>query len=159
MDNTLNMNIEQALKDRDLQLVMHKASSKFTRQLDSDSIQSCQMVAMWKAMENFDPNRGIKFITYLYKCVFVECLKEVKFVNKSKRSNGKLHDNVEAKNSSEITIMELLDEAQNDEERSMLKDRLANKTIAEMAETRSVSREIVRRRLKRLTTKIGKRHR
>ena len=157
--DTLNINIEKALKDRDLQMVMHKASGKFARQLDQDSIQSCQMVAMWKAMENFDPNRGIKFITYLYKCVFVECLKEVKFVNKSKRNSGRLHDNVEAKKNNDISIMELLDEAHTQEERSMLEDRLANKTIAEMAETRNVSREIVRRRLKRLTTKIGKRHR
>ena len=53
--DTLNTQVENALKNRDYQLVMHKASSSFARQLDVDTLQSCQMVALWKAIKNFDP--------------------------------------------------------------------------------------------------------
>ena len=156
--DTLNTQVENALKNRDYQLVMHKASSSFARQLDVDTLQSCQMVALWKAIKNFDPTRGTQIFTYLYKCVYVECLKEVKFQNKGKRADSKLHDNIEAKPTSTVDVFDLMDEVDNEADREMLQDRLQNKTIAEMAETRGVSREIVRRRLKRLTGRIRRRH-
>lgn len=157
MSNTLKtMTIEDALNNKDFQKVMHKASNRFVRQLDPDTVQSCQMTALWRAMSKFDHSRGTKFMTYLYKCVFVECLKETKFVNKGRQAGQrKLHDNIEAaRNDSSLTLVDIMDEVKNEEEAALLRDKLANKTIAEMAESRNVSRETVRRQLNSLKARL-----
>lgn len=150
------MTIEEALESKEVQKVMHKASSRFTRQLDVDTLQSCHMVALWRAMEKFDFSRGTKFMTYLYKCVFVECLKEAKFINKGRKlEQRKLHDNIEAtRNDPSLTLVDIMDEISNEEEAELLRDKLANKTIAEMAESRNVSRETVRRQLNTLKARL-----
>lgn len=67
-----------ALKNIDNVKIMQKASSKYRGSLDIDEIKSCQMIGLWKAMEKFDENHGIKFTTFLYNVVRNECRKRIR---------------------------------------------------------------------------------
>lgn len=150
--NSINDSINNALKDENILKIMNKASKRFKNQLDSDAIKTCQLNALWKTFLNHDPNKGAKFTTYLYKGVFIECMKEIKFSNKNK-SFGKLHDNIPSNNDVFLHI-DLMDEFSNIDDRELINDRLSNMTIAEIAEKRGKNRESIRRKIHKLADSI-----
>jgi DNA-directed RNA polymerase specialized sigma24 family protein len=150
----LNNKIEEALKDTNIVKIMNKASKRFKNQLDTDTIKTCQLNALWKTFVNHDPQKGAKFTTYLYNGVFIECMKEIKFNQKSLKNNGKLHDNISS-NKNQFLMIDLLDELQDDEEKEIFMDRLANMTIAEMAEKYDKNRESTRRKMHKVFKKIA----
>ena len=80
----IDKKIENALNDKDIVNIMNHACKKFVTQLDPDDIYTCKLNALWKCFLNFKPEKKCKFTTYLYKDVYIECLKAVKFVNKGK---------------------------------------------------------------------------
>lgn len=148
----LNNKIEEALKDVNILKIMNKASKRFKNQLDKDTIKTCQLNALWKTFVNHDPAKGAKFTTYLYNGVFIECMKEIKFYQKSARNSGKLHDNIQ-ENKDQYLIIDILDEL-NASEKEIFLDRLSNMTIAEMAEKYGKNRESTRRKMHKVLQKI-----
>lgn len=150
----INTKIEEALKDINIVKIMNKASKRFKNQLDSDTIKTCQLNALWKTFVNHDPEKGAKFTTYLYNGVFIECMKEIKFSQKSLKNSGKLHDNITT-NKNQFLIVDLLDELKDDEEKEIFMDRLSNMTIAEMAEKYGKNRESTRRKMHKVFKKIA----
>ena len=146
----LNEKIENALGNKDIVKIMNKASSRFRNQLDSDEIYTCQINALWKAHVNFKPEKKAKFTTYLFNGVFIECLKAVKFKNKLNDHAVKLHDNISSGNTNFLHL-ELMDELQNDEERDLILDRMSRMRIKEIAAKHSVSRETIRKKIKKVT--------
>jgi DNA-binding CsgD family transcriptional regulator len=150
--NDLDTKIENALKDENIIKIMNKASKRFRNQLNSDSIYSCQLNALWKTFLNHDETKGAKFTTYLYKGVFIECMKEIKFTSKFKNSN-KLHDNI-PNNKDYFLRIDMLDELETDEEKELFLDRLSNMTISEIAEKNNKNRETIRKKINKLTEKI-----
>lgn len=153
-DNNINIKMEAAMKDSDITNIMHKASGKFIRNLDTDTLYTCEINALWKSLVNFKPEKKTKFTTYLYKGVVIECLKALKFENKNSASNRELHDNVSPKRHSPNLMFELLDELDTEEEKRLITDKYSNMTIQEMANTRTYSRETVRKKLKKLYNKL-----
>jgi DNA-directed RNA polymerase specialized sigma24 family protein len=151
-NNALNVKIEKALRDKDITKIMNKASKRFNNTLDQDSIYTCQLNALWKSFVNFKPNKNTKFTTYLYRGVFIECLKEVKFLNKSKFVNCKLHDNIQSCGDDTKLMFEILDEIESDEDKEIVLDRISRMTINEIAQKNGVSRETVRKKLKKITS-------
>lgn len=152
MIDCMNTKIENALKDENILKIMNKASKRFKNQLDADSIKTCQLNALWKTFLNHDPNRGAKFTTYLYKGVFIECMKEIKFSQKTK-SFGKLHDNITS-NIDYTFLIDLMDEFPNAEDRNLIQDRLENMTISEISNKHGKNRETVRRKIHKLAESI-----
>lgn len=170
----IDTKIEKAMKDENITKVMHKASNRFRNQLDQDSIYTCQLNALWKAFLHFNPEKykNVKFTTYLYNGVFIECLKEVKFHQKHKRFTEKaLHENLTKDSISEsmgaldkpisfsnkdISMIDILDEARNSEELELIMDKFNNMTINEMAKKRNSNRETVRKKLKNVLNRIRK---
>lgn len=151
----INTKIENALKDKNIVKIMNKASKSFIHQLDSDSIYTCQINALWKAFVNFKADKQTKFTTYLYNGVYIECIKELKFRNKSSKANKKLHDNIVKKDNSYILI-DIFDELKTKEEKDLVLDKMANMTISEMAEKRNSNRETTRKKLKNVLNKLNK---
>jgi len=149
----LSIKIENALKDTNIIKIMNKASKRFNNQLDIDTIKTCQLNALWKTFVNHDPLKGAKFTTYLYNGVFIECMKEIKFHQKSAKNTGKLHDNLENKKN-QYLIIDILDEL-NDDEKEIFLDRLSNMTIAEMASKYNKNRESTRRKMHKVMEKIA----
>jgi len=151
----INQRIEKALKDQDVVKIMNKACQSFSRQLDQDTIYTCKINALWKSLVNYNPSKNTKFTTYLYKGVLIECLKSIKFENKGKFVKKILHENIPSKSNDNILI-ELVDILDSDEDKQLLIDKYMNKTIQEMSESRSYSRETVRKKLKKIYHKIKK---
>lgn len=152
MKTCINSDIENALKDQNIIKIMNKASKRFKNQLDSDTIKTCQLNALWKTFLNHDESKGAKFTTYLYKGVFIECMKEIKFSNKNKFA-AKLHDNISSSVDPFFSI-DLMDEFKNDDDRKLIEDRLSNMTISEIAEKHKKNRESIRRKLHKLADNI-----
>lgn len=150
----INTKIEEALKDINIVKIMNKASKRFKNQLDIDTIKTCQLNALWKTFVNHDPQKGAKFTTYLYNGVFIECMKEIKFAQKSLKNSGKLHDNI-TNNKNQFLIIDLLDELSDGEEKEIFMDRLSNMTISEMAEKYGKNRESTRRKMHKVFKKIA----
>ena len=150
----LSTKIENAMKDLNIVKIMNKAAKRFTNQLDKDTIKSCQLNALWKTFVNHDPMKGAKFTTYLYNGVFIECMKEIKFYQKSAKNNGKLHDNIQ-ENKNQYLMTDILDEL-DEYEKEIFLDRLSNMTIAEMAEKYGKNRESTRRKMHKVLNKIAK---
>lgn len=150
--NDLNDRINNALKDENILKIMNKASKRFKNQLDADTVKTCQLNALWKTFLNHDASKGAKFTTYLYKGVFIECMKEIKFTKKNK-STHKLHHNIESK-SNDFFYAELMDEFPNVHDRNLICDRLSNMTISEIAEKYGKNRESIRRKIHKLAENI-----
>lgn len=150
----VDLKIEKALNDKNIVNIMNKASKTFVRQLDEDTIYTCKLNALWKAFVNFKPEKNTKFTTYLYNGVYIECIKEVKFQNKSKAKN-KLHDNILNKDN-QYLIVDILDEFDNEDDKELIMDKIKNMTIDEMAKKRNTNRETTRKRLKKLINKLQK---
>lgn len=149
----LNTKIENALKDTNILKIMNKASKRFKNQLDKDTIHTCQLNALWKTFVNHNPEKGAKFTTYLYNGVFIECMKEIKFKQKSNRNNGKLHDNI-TDHRDQYIMTDILDEL-NSEEQQMIMDRFSNMTIAEIAKKHDKNRESTRRKIHKIFQKLA----
>lgn len=150
IENNIDKSMENALKSNDIQKIMSRACRSFSRELDSDEIYTCKINALWKCLKNFNPDKKAKFTTYLYQGVYIECLKELKFKNKSRKNKCKLHDNLPKLNS-DILLVDILDELKNPEDRDLIVDKMSNMTIEEMANKRPYSRETVRKKLKKIT--------
>jgi DNA-directed RNA polymerase specialized sigma subunit len=156
MSNThcINKKIENALSDKNITNIMHKASKSFCGHLDEDELYTCQINALWKCFLNFKPEKNVKFTTYLFNGVRIECIKQLKFNEKlSKRTRSLIYNTVPDSDNSTLMI-DLLDEAENDEELELMKDKISNMTIQEMSDKRTYSRETVRKRLKKISKKL-----
>ena len=156
MSNThcINTKIENALSDKNITNIMHKASKSFSGQLDEGDIYTCQINALWKCFLNFKPEKQVKFTTYLFNGVRIECIKQLKFNQKlSGRTKSLMYQNVPDADDAILKI-DLLDEAENDEELQLMKDKISNMTIQEMSDKRAYSRETVRKRLKKISKKL-----
>lgn len=155
MMTNIDHEIEKALNNKDIIKIMNKAASKFRSQLDKDTIYSCQLYALWKSLLNYKPEKNTKFTTYLFYGVFVECLKNIKFIEKHKKiCNRKLHNNINDNTNS--ILLEILDEARNDYEKELIIDKYSNLTIKEMATKRKSNRETVRKQLINIFSRIQK---
>lgn len=156
--DTLNNKILNALNDNEIVKLMHHASNRFKKQLDKDSIYTCQINALWKSFLNYKPEKQAKFTTYLYNGVFIECLKELKFQNKLKNRSFPLYDNLASIESSN-EIFEIMDELKTEEEKSLILDRMSSMTIAEIAKKHNSNRETVRKKIKNIIARIKKKDR
>ena len=152
MDSCINTKIENALQDINIVKIMNRASKRFRNQLDKDTIYTCQLNALWKTFLNYDEKKGAKFTTYLYKGVFIECMKEINFINKN-QAKSKLHDNL-CSNKNPFLMTDILDEFEDECERNLIVDKMSNMTIAEIADKYSKNRESVRKKINKLTDKI-----
>lgn len=148
--------IENALNNKDIVKIMNKASQRFNKQLCKDTIYTCQLNALWKAILNFKPEKNVKFTTYLFHGVFIECLKEIKFLQKHGKFTGhKLHDNL-SNNRNDFMLIDLMDEAKTEEEKQYIIDKYSNLTINEMAAKRQSNRETTRKKMKNVFHRIQK---
>tara|TARA_Y100000385_G_scaffold195050_1_gene201912 strand:+ start:12071 stop:12559 length:489 start_codon:yes stop_codon:yes gene_type:complete len=154
----MNNKVENALKDKNIVNIMNKASGRFSRQIDQDEIYSCQLKALWRALVNFKPEKGIKFTTYLYNGVFIECLKEVQFHEKHRRfTSNILHENVCTKRDLSQEMIDVMDELRNDQEVELIMDKYSNMSIKEIASKHNINRETVRKKIKNIMARIRKR--
>jgi hypothetical protein len=152
-NNCIDKKIEQALNNKDIMNIMSRACQPFSQQLDSDEIYTCKINALWKSFLNFNPDKNCKFTTYLYKGVYIECLKSVKFNNKSKKF-CKMHSGLSEDYNSDITMIDILDEAKDELERELLIGKASRMTNQELGKKHGIGKETVRKKMKKITKKF-----
>jgi len=153
----MNDKIENALKDANLQGIMNKAASTFTRQLTQDEIYTCKINALWKSLTHWDSTRKTKFSTYLFNGVKYECIREVKFKRKDKAVSGKDLDKTVASKDNHTAEIDLYDEIDNLPHAELIKDRAKSFTINEIAQRHDINRESTRRRIKKSSKLLSNR--
>ncbi len=152
-DSCMDQKIENALKDKDIMNIMNRACHKFIHQLDSDDIYTCKINALWKSFLHFKPEKNCKFTTYLYKGVYIECLKAIKFFNKSK-GFVPLHEGYYSNNEADILMIDILDEAENELQKELLLGKAAKMTNQELGLKHGIGKETVRKKVKKITKKF-----
>ena len=153
----MNDKIENALKDANLQGIMNKAASTFTRQLTQDEIYTCKINALWKSLTHWDSTRKTKFSTYLFNGVKYECIREVKFKKTDKAIGGKDLDKTVASPDNHTAEIDLYDEINNLPHAELIKDRAKSFTINEIAQRHDINRESTRRRIKKSSKLLSNR--
>lgn len=53
--------------------ILNRASYKYKNFLDEQDLLSCQTVALWRTLKNYDPDGGNSFKNSLYRFVIWEC--------------------------------------------------------------------------------------
>ena len=153
MELTLNEKIERDMRDEDLVRIMNKASMSFSKQLSLDEIQTCHVNAMWKAHQHYNPKFGTLFLTYLYKGVQIECLRELKF--KQKNSDfGPVHSNIHDRKDYSFSV-ELEEEIDLLPNKQMVRDKLSGLSVKEIAEKFGLNRETTRRKIKKSLARLA----
>jgi DNA-directed RNA polymerase specialized sigma subunit len=147
----INLKIENALKNKDIVNIMHSAGNTFRTQLDEDTLYSCKLCALWKALTHFKPEVGVKFTTYLHCTIVYECVKEVKQKKKHTQNRRIIHDNIASHNSADVLLIDLYDEAKTDSQKEMLTDKLNYISNRKIGEKYGVTRESIRKRYKKFT--------
>jgi len=71
-----NQEYENYLNNPSYRNIMNFASKNFLGNMDQDEIESCRLVALWNAMQQWKPNKKT-FKSYLYQHVKWECLKHL----------------------------------------------------------------------------------
>jgi DNA-directed RNA polymerase specialized sigma24 family protein len=153
----MNDKIENALKDPNLQGIMNKAASTFTRQLTQDEIYTCKINALWKSLKHWDERKKSKFSTYLFNGVKYECIRELKFKKKNKAIGGKDLDKILASREDHVAEADIIDEIDNLPYAELIKDRSKSFTINEIANRHGMNRESTRRRIKKSAKLLSKR--
>lgn len=146
----INKNIEEALKNKDINNIMNRACRKFSKQLDQDELYTCKLNALWKSFVNFKPEKQCKFTTYLFRGVYIECLKAVKFINKSNKAH-KINMDIPCTKNTDLLMMELLDEVDTEFEKCLIKDKMAKMTNQELSEKYNIGKETIRKKIKKIT--------
>ena len=154
-NDSLSQKIEEAFRDEDISKIMAKAASGFFGQLSDDEIQTCKLNALWKAFANHDENEAAKFTTYLYNGVRIQCIREVKFNQKTKFCNRKLHPNTQD-NRDHFLMTDLMDEINKMEDKDLILDRMKSMTISEIAKKHGYNRETARRKIKKMSELLRK---
>jgi DNA-directed RNA polymerase specialized sigma24 family protein len=147
----INLKLENALKDENITNMMNESSKSFIKYLDEDTIQSCKLYALWRSLVNFDPERKIKFTTYLYNAVKFECLKHLKKNKRHSQNRKTLHSNMESHNSTDVLMIDLFDEAKTEDQRQLLVDKMNYLSNGKIAQKHGVTRETLRKRYKKFT--------
>ena len=136
--------IDKLLKDPNIVNIMNAVSSRYTRSIDRDEIESIKMITLWKCIDKYDASRGAKFTSYLYQQL------SFAFKNELKKRKQMLYldsvkldfiksDSVYRDSSREFidTLLGLSEDVS-----SILKQRyLGNMTMVEIAKANGYSRE------------------
>lgn len=146
------MNFEELIKNEEVQKLGNHAVKSFRKYLSKEEIDSCIMIALWRACKDFDANKG-KFSTYFYRGILLECLTLWKFNEDKKRRNTVVHEHhpcLHGEYDENIANLDASDFINNFEYPEIMIDRFwLNKTLSEIAKDHNVSIETVRIRIKK----------
>lgn len=129
--------------------ILNKACFKYRGIIPDDDIQSCQMVALWRALESFDSLAGKKFTTYLYDGVVQCCRSWLEEYNRNKRIpiESNFISIIPEDDTPDIDEwLECLEES----DKTLLKQRFIMKmTLKEIAQLNTCTPEAIRKRIKK----------
>lgn len=151
-----NTRFNELLQDERLLRIAESATKKYGGRLTKDDIRRCILMAVWKAINKHDDELGLKFTTFVYRGVVMECmtaLKENRESNKKKKK-FRISNKQEAidflldHRFSEYDRIDLMEEVGAVENGEILIDRhIQNHTVKEIALKYDRSIETIRQRM------------
>jgi RNA polymerase sigma factor (sigma-70 family) len=162
----MTYNFDELRINKEIQKIGYKATAKFRKQLSKEEIDSCFLLALWKACKkynpNYDPEKIASFYTFLYKGVLFECMKLCK-------SNASFKENINkiktGKNINKIKSFYYEKEFENintkdlglePKDSKLLIDRYwNNKTLKEISNENGVSPQAIKKRINKILKKIN----
>tara|TARA_R110002020_G_C16109899_1_gene759446 strand:+ start:306 stop:797 length:492 start_codon:yes stop_codon:yes gene_type:complete len=142
-----NKEFDEASKDRNNINILNKACSRYIKSIPADELERCKLIALWEALKAFDPEKGGKFTSFLYKRADWECKKQLYAINKHSKSI-EYQDNYCVSHARYVEIAEMKDLLQklHPRLRTVIKQRFFdNLTMEEIGKKNNYSRETARR--------------
>ncbi len=123
----LYQKFEELKKDEDLTKIARRAASRFSPFLRPEEIENCILVALWNSLHRHDDTKGLKFSTYLYRGVIMECLTQQK-ANAGTRKMLNLigGQNIIDHRINQCEMVDALAEIENDADCDLLRDKYLN---------------------------------
>ena len=138
----------------------NKASKSFRRYnyLTDEEIHTCVLHAIWKAIKNYEPDKGAKFTSYLYSGIVIECIEQLKFNNIQKNCKQIDTDQYFEYNT-DIPKIDAIDAInyliEEGEDKELLIDKFCNNlTLRELSKKNNITGEGVRFKIQKSMKKI-----
>lgn len=158
-------NFDELLNNKEIQKIGYKAALKFKRQLNKEEIDSCFMLALWKACKkynpDYDPEKIASFNTFFYKGVLFECMKLCKSnasfkENINKIKSGKNLNKIKSHyNDVNFNDFDAKDMGLNEKESKVIIDRFwAGKTLKELSVEAKISQQAMKKRISKILKNV-----
>ena len=148
MTTVTDKNFKEALENLDNVRIMNKVCSRYRATIPYDEIERCKLIALWQAMEAFDPEGGRKFTSFLYNRIDWECKKQIYQINRVKSRHTFKQDinKVDANADYQVLdITELLNKVEPKYRVTIYQRFFDRMTMQEIADNNGYSRETARR--------------
>lgn len=144
----INQKFEAMSKDEDVIRIARKASKKFINQLSAEEIDQCILIALWNSVQGHDPVKGLKFTTYLYRGVIMECLSQKKLNTGTHKVPNLVCDKYVMDRRNSYSMVDLMDEIESDPNKDVLIDKYINNlSTKEIASNYGVCLETIRKKI------------
>jgi len=159
MAKITNEEFKEALSDLNNVRIMNKVCSRYRQTIPYDEIERCKLIALWQALEAFDPERGRKFTSFLYNRIDWECKKQIYQINRINKKHIFREEVIKEDPHRPYETIEIKDLLNNIESKyqCVVYQRFFRKmTMQEIADKNGYSRETARRYIKRGLDEIKK---
>jgi len=145
--------------------IAYKAASKYRRRLSPCEIKTAKYIGVWKALENFSPDRGMAISSYIYLRVKWECLRIIndnagnvpidhnKSYNIDSTTFNIIND-IPSDQDNKTLVKELLDGLSESEYKLIDEYYFQNKNTVELGKEYGITAEGIRLRLQKILCKL-----
>jgi RNA polymerase sigma factor (sigma-70 family) len=138
MDKTFN----EAVNNVDYTRIMDKVCSKYSNSVDPDDLSSMRLNTLWDCVKKYDPERGMKFSSYLYQQLTFAIKNSLK---KKRREFTNIP--IEKPKMEYENISLILSDLPKEYENLLRQKYLGNMTMEEIGRENGYSRETARRKI------------
>jgi DNA-directed RNA polymerase specialized sigma24 family protein len=145
--NLLHKLFEEKIADSNVIKVTKKAASRFRGYLSREEINNCINIAIWKSLKKYKEDAGLKFTTYVYRGVILECTSQKK-KNFPKKKSFSLNEKNFTRDTNSFDFSLVLEELERQEYGQMVIDKYINNfTTKEIAIKNNSSIETIRKKI------------
>lgn len=149
MNQITNNDFNLALQDKNNISIINSLKKKYRKYIPSSELDNASLIALWNTLKNYDPTKGRKFTSYLYKMIEWEFNSWITKDRRSKKHNHKeLINEVSYDNTELIEFRDILSSMPQNLAVVIEQKYLYNMTFKEIAKKNNYSHETARQRLK-----------
>jgi RNA polymerase sigma factor (sigma-70 family) len=158
MNKVKNKEFEEALKNEDNIKIINHVCKKYLNRIQSEDLHRCKLIALWDAIRNFDPERNVKFTSFLYNCIDWECKRQLSDYKKSRRVSTNLSIDGDSEDSNVYETLDWIDSLPEKLAVAVKQKFVYGYTVQEIAEKNNYSRETARQYVQKGVEKLKKKH-
>ena len=152
MEECKNLEYEKALENEDYAKILNSVCKKYRFRMDKEDLHRCKLIALWDAIKKFNPDKGVKFTSFLYNCITWECRRQV--TQNNKRKTVPLINEKQQQISSHYELTDLINSLPKEYSKVLIQKFFHGYTITEIAKQNNYSRETARIRVNNAIDKL-----